>query len=175
MSNQANQAKTLPCGRPAEKYLPPRTSLQLEKCKNQLKAYLLKNGLKYTEQRWKIAELILSTQGHLNAQALVDQVKKKHSEIGAATVYRSIKVLCDALILRESLTDTQGQTFYELFDDHHHDHIVCIDCGQIFEFYDQKLETLQDAVVGKMKFRGAEHRHVVYGRCEYRMTRGSEA
>lgn len=140
---------------------------QFEAWKKQLKAYLTENGLKFTEQRWKIVELILSTSGHLDAQALVEQVKKRHAGIGAATVYRSIKVLCDAEILKESLTDNTGTVFYEFSDGAHHDHIVCLDCGEIFEFYDLKMESLQSAAVEKMDFKEVKHRHVVYANCSY--------
>ncbi len=159
--------KVLPCGRPrpCESTLP--SAKQLEAWQNQLRNYLTSQGLKYTEQRWKIAELILSTGGHLDAQALVDQVRKKHYGIGSATVYRSIKVLCDAAILKESLTDANGRVFYELFDQQHHDHIVCLDCGEIFEFYDQKIETSQSAVIEKLHFEEMRHRHVVYAHCTY--------
>jgi len=140
---------------------------QFEQWKSQLKEYLVAQGLKFTEQRWKIVEHILSTGGHLDAQALVDQVKKRHSEIGAATVYRSIKVLCDANILKESLTDANGRVFYELYGGEHHDHVVCLDCGEIFEFSDHKIESLQSAVIEKMQFKEVKHRHVVYANCAF--------
>ncbi len=141
---------------------------QFENWQKQLKTYLVSEGLKYTDQRWKIAELILSTGGHLDAQALVDQVRKRYSGIGAATVYRTIKVLCDAAILKESLTDSTGRAFYELFDDRHHDHVICRDCGEIFEFHDQKIESLQSAVIEKMGFEEVGHRHVIYAHCTFK-------
>lgn len=160
--------KALPCGRVRDSSglgMKTPSPKQFEVWKQQLREYLTSKELKFTEQRWKIAELILSTGGHLDAQALVEQVKKRHSGIGAATVYRSIKVLCDASILRESLTDASGRVFYELFDGEHHDHIVCLDCGEIFEFCDQKIESLQSAVIERMDFQEVKHRHVVYARC----------
>jgi len=167
MSTQLNLKKTPFCGRArnAQKKLPgPK---QFELWRDQLRNYLISKGLKYTEQRWKIAELILSTGGHVDAQALVEQVKKKHAGIGAATVYRNIKVLCDASILKESLTDSTGRVFYELYDEGHHDHIVCLDCGEIFEFHDEKIEALQSVVAKKMHFEEVRHRHVLYARCTY--------
>lgn len=163
-----SSTKSLPCHRPKGILPPALNSKQLELWKSQLKLYLMEQGLKYTEQRWKIAELILLTEGHLDAQALVEQVRKKHAGIGAATVYRTIKVLCGASLLKESLTDAEGRIFYELYNKQHHDHIVCLDCGKIFEFYDEKMEVLQSAVVAKMKFKEVRHRHVVYAHCDYR-------
>ena len=168
MGKLLNTGKKTPCGRPKNVQEVAPSPKQVEIWQDQLRSYLISQGLKYTEQRWKIAELILATGGHLDAQALVERVKRKHSDIGAATVYRSIKVLCDAQILRESLIDASGRVFYEISGGAHHDHIVCIDCGEIFEFHDQKIESLQSAVVEKMNFKEVRHRHVVYAHCTYR-------
>jgi len=168
MAKQVSSGKTLPCGRSKPSPASPPSAKQFEVWQNQLRNYLIAQGLKYTEQRWKIAELILTMNKHMDAQALVDQVKKRHSEIGAATVYRTIKVLCDAGILKESLTDAHGRIFYEIFDVQHHDHIICLDCGEIFEFSDQKIESLQSAVAQKMNFEEVRHRHVVYAHCTLR-------
>ena len=167
MAKQADSVKFLPCGRSRGNPVRMPTQKQMEAWQQQLRSYLVSQGLKYTDQRWKIAELILSTGGHLDAQAIVDQVRRKHSDIGPATVYRNIKVLCDALILKESLTDAQGRVVYELFDEQHHDHIICIDCGEICEFHDQKIEQLQNVVLEKMNFRETRHRHVIYAHCTF--------
>lgn len=131
----------------------------------QLRDYLGSQNLKYSEQRWKIAEIILASGRHLDAQGLVEQVKVRHPDIGAATVYRSIKVLCDARILKESLVDPQGRVIYELYEDDHHDHIVCTDCGEIFEFHNDKIESLQNSIIKDMNFSQVRHRHVMYVKC----------
>ena len=167
MSKSAESVKLLPCGRPQTHSLRLPAQRQMEAWQKQLRNYLVSQGLKYTDQRWKIAELILSSGGHLDAQSIVDQVRRKHSDIGPATVYRNIKVLCDALILKESLTDAQGRVIYELFDEQHHDHIICLDCGEICEFHDQKIEQLQSAVLEKMNFKESRHRHVIYAHCTF--------
>ncbi len=166
------KADALPCGRPAAAAnaspKPEKFSEKLKEWQEQLRTFLAKEGLKYSEQRWKIAELILSTGGHLDAQALVERVKQLHPDIGAATVYRNLKVLCDANILKESLTDSQGRVIYEIFDDDHHDHIVCMDCGEIFEFHNEKIEALQNSIICDMSFTQVKHRHVIYVKCDYR-------
>lgn len=164
----AKRARTLPCGRPAPEHPGAPAAARLEEWHKQLREYLAGQGLKYSEQRWKIAELILSTGGHLDAQGVVDRVKQKHPDIGAATVYRNLKVLCDARILKESLNDASGRVIYELFDDEHHDHIICTDCGEIFEFHSDKIESLQNTVVRGMQFSEVRHRHVIYAKCSYK-------
>jgi Fur family ferric uptake transcriptional regulator len=139
----------------------------MEQWQAQLREFLTREGLKHSDQRWKIAELILQTGGHLDAQQIVERVKEKHPEIGAATVYRNLKVLCDASILKESLMDPQGRVVYELFDDHHHDHIICLDCGEIFEFHSDRIEDLQSSIARNMDFSEVRHRHVIFAKCTY--------
>jgi Fur family ferric uptake transcriptional regulator len=77
---------------------------------------LSESSLKFTEQRWAIAKTILLTGGHLDAQQIVDKVKSQFPGIGAATVYRSIKVLCEARLLERSHQDVGGRVLYELPD-----------------------------------------------------------
>jgi Fur family transcriptional regulator, ferric uptake regulator len=163
-SNQKSRA--LPCGRPSRAMPAAPKAAKMLEWQNRLRDYLASKSLKYSEQRWKIAEIILESRGHLDAQALMERVKELHPEIGTATVYRSIKVLCDARILKESLVDPQGRVIYELFDDDHHDHIVCTDCGEIFEFHNDKIESLQNNIIRDMNFSQVRHRHVIYVSCK---------
>lgn len=138
---------------------------ELEESQKRLKDYFSAQGLKFTEQRWKIAKQILSGGGHLSAQELVEQVRKSNPGIGAATVYRTIKVLCEASVLKESLSDASGTIYYEAFYEKHHDHIVCLDCGQILEFHDEAIESRQRTVAQKLDFEEEGHRHVIFARC----------
>ena len=172
-----SKEKCLPCGRPivVSKEGDPRNEVsKFDKWHSQLKVYLEKNGLKYSEQRWKIAKLILERRGHFNAQEIVQEVIKAHPGIGPATVYRNLKVLCEARILKETLIDAQGIVIYEAFEELHHDHIVCLDCNEIFEFHDPKIESLQQEVAGEMKFKEVRHRHIIYADCQYKKVNKSK-
>lgn len=160
----------LPCGRPAS---PLSTTKEpggekLDHWKAQLRAYLAAHGLKFSEQRWRIAQHILGTKGHFSAQQIVRDVTRAIPGLGTATVYRNIKVLCDARILKETLIDAGGTMVYEIFDEHHHDHIVCLDCGEIFEFHDETIENSQARVTRDLKFEDVSHRHVIYAHCLYK-------
>jgi len=157
----------LPCGR--ERPTSHQSSFspqRREELKKRLDEFLAEQGLKRSEQRWQIVELILDEGGHLNAQQLVKKVADQYPSIGAATVYRNLKTLCDAKILRETLTDVGGRAVYEPYVDDHHDHVVCLDCQAVFEFADEKIEKLQDELLEEMGFREERHRHIVYVRCE---------
>ena len=158
--------KKLKCGRTIQGSNPP-SDEKLAELHQTLKDYLVEKGLNYTDQRWTIAKLILQTGGHLDAQSVVQRVKRAHPQIGAATVYRAIKVLVEAGILEESHQSKEGLVLYELVDEHHHDHIVCVDCGEIFEFHDDEIEALQDSRARKFDFKVTGHKHVIYGSCTY--------
>ena len=161
------RSNLLPCGRPRTPAPSPLSDEKLEEIHSKLKNYLSAQNLKYTSQRWQIAELILKTAGHLDAGQIVEKVKSEHPSIGAATVYRAIKVLQEAGILIESHQNSQGRILFELPDDEHHDHIICTDCGEIFEFHDAQIENLQHKVAQKFGFVLKEHRHVIRGKCEF--------
>lgn len=164
------KAGQCPCGRPSRQLRGPVDASKFAEWRVRLREYLASQRLKYTEQRWKIAVSILGSGGHVDAQALVSRVRQQHPGIGAATVYRNIKILRDAAILKESLVDSEGRVFYEVFGEDHHDHVVCMDCGHVFEFHNPEIEILQDAAVKSMGFKPAHHQHIVYARCGYKAT-----
>lgn len=158
--------KHLPCGRPQNPRRTPSTK-KIEEWHEKLRAYLGLSELKYTEQRWHIARLILQTGGHLDALGIVERVKHDFPGIGPATVYRTIKVLCDARLLVKSFEDIDGRTIYELADAQHHDHLICLDCGEIFEFHDEDIEQRQTELARKLKFEPDHHHHVIHAHCAY--------
>jgi len=169
--NDQKEPDRLPCGRERPSHHHgaqgnPFSKEHREALKQRLESYLAQQGLKRSEQRWQLVELVFEEGGHLNAQALVKRVGEKYPTMGAATVYRNLKTLCDAKILRETLTDVGGRAVYEPYEEDHHDHVVCLDCNAVFEFADEKIELLQDQLLEEMGFREERHRHIVYVRCE---------
>ena len=163
-----SKAQALPCGRPGHDKLIVPTHQEQQKWHELLNRYLGEKNLKRSEQRWKIAQLIFAIDGHMSAQEIVQQVVQAYPKIGVATVYRNIKLLCDAKILKETLVDHEGRVVYEVFDDKHHDHIVCEDCGRTFEFENPEIEELQEQVARKFSFELTRHRHVIYGHCLFK-------
>lgn len=168
----------LPCGRPlppgkpapAEANAPSkqaRSSRKIERWEQKLVSYLDSKGLKHSSQRLKIMHYILMLPGHFRVQDIAREMQTVSPGIGAATVYRNIKTLCDAGIVRETLVDEDGQMVYEILEDDHHDHLVCLDCRQIFEFHDEEIESLQKKVTEQMRFSESQHRHVIYAHCDY--------
>ena len=131
-----------------------------------LDAYLAKNKLKQTKQRKIILEVFMdSTESHLDAENVYSLLSKEHSNIGLATVYRSLNLLKDAGIL-EQHTFADGRAVFELVNpESHHDHLVCTTCGAIKEFENHEIEHLQDQVAKSLGFKLTSHRLELFGEC----------
>jgi Fur family ferric uptake transcriptional regulator len=156
----------LPCGRKPPRQVQARKST-LAHWQEMLTLYVEAHQLKNSESRNKILAVIAADQTHFNSQELVKRVLASHPEVGAATIYRNIPVLLAAGIIQESLTQESGETLYELSDDSHHDHIVCVDCGAIFEFHEDLIEKTQEKVITDLRFKSVRHKHVIYAQCDF--------
>ncbi|MCP5057591.1 MAG: transcriptional repressor [bacterium] len=128
-----------------------------------LASYLEDHNLKQTKQREAILDVFLEVKGHITGDELYQRVRDRHSNIGYTTVYRTMKLLCDAGLASERHFD-DGITRYEI-EHEHHDHLVCVRCGKIVEFDCQMIETAQDEIVKRYGFRLLRHRHELYGHC----------
>lgn len=155
---------TLPCGRKKSAVSGKNVSKNLD-WKPILDQFLKQKKLRATTQREKVAELIFAKKSHFEVQTLIKEVQAKYPEIGPATVYRSVNTLCEAGLLHESLQTHNGVTLYEAHEEEHHDHIVCMDCGEIFEFHDESIEEAQNKAIKKLGFIEAKHKHVIYAKC----------
>ncbi|NDF15548.1 transcriptional repressor [bacterium] len=155
--------KTLPCGRKQAPHA--HSGAHTNEWKGLLDRYLKEKSLRATRPREQVAEVAMSRETHFDIQTLIKEVRLIHPEISPATVYRSVNTLCEAGILTETLRSQGGVTLYESALEEHHDHVVCMDCGEIFEFHDASVEKAQHKAIESMGFEEVRHRHVVYARC----------
>ncbi|OFZ66802.1 MAG: transcriptional repressor [Betaproteobacteria bacterium RBG_16_56_24] len=128
--------------------------------------HLKKAGLKSTLPRLKVLELLESAQDrHLTAEDIYRKLHEAGEEIGLATVYRALTQFEAAgLVTRHNFEG--GQAVFELERGPHHDHIVCVRCGRVDEFYDKVIEERQRAVAKKLGFKLHEHTMTLYGECD---------
>ena len=164
---ESETSSTLNCGRPVSNELKLGTRKRITELLDRLKQYLIEHNQNITEQRWQIAEAILGSKQHSTAQEMVKIVQEQYPSISTATIYRNIKTLVEAKLLKESLIDSENRVVYEPYDEDHHDHIVCLDCGHIFEFHSEKVEKAQQDILTQHEFEEESHRHILYGRCAY--------
>ena len=128
--------------------------------------YLQDKGIRNSAQREKILDIFLGTGKHMTAFELLDMVKGQAPEIGQATVYRAIKVICDAG-LAEEIDFGDGTRRYELKYGHkHHDHLICTVCGRLIEVYNQDIERLQKKMCDDFNFKSQSHRLHIFGICK---------
>ena len=128
-----------------------------------LARYLEDHNLKQTKQREAILDVFLGASGHVTSEDLFQRVRDSHPSIGYTTVYRTLKLLCDAGLAMERHFE-DGVTRYEI-EHEHHDHLVCTKCGKIVEFECQMIETAQNEIAERYGFRVLRHRHELYGHC----------
>jgi Fur family ferric uptake transcriptional regulator len=140
-----------------------------------LAAWIASRGLKATRQRDLIVDTFFSTEGHLSVDELLEKAKQRDATLGAATVYRTMKILTDAG-LASARHFEGGQTRYEAaLDRHHHDHLICTSCGTIVEFENERIEELQDRVAGDHDFTVTHHKMELYGLCKECRTKDAAA
>lgn len=121
-------------------------------------------GLKVTDQRLAILEVLSRGRAHVSAQEVFENVKPKYKEIGFATVYRFLKQLSE----REFVTEVRMGSLparYELTPKAHHDHLTCSKCGKIVEFENRDIEDLQILVAKNNGFQLTGHVLELYGIC----------
>ena len=127
--------------------------------------YLRTNRLKTTGQREAIVDEFLRSHGHVSIDEVLTRVRKRHSRVGHATVYRTLKLLTESELAEPRHFD-DGQTRYEVKDQHHHDHLICMKCGLILEFEDEEIEKLQDLDAQRLGgFKIMRHKLELYGLC----------
>lgn len=128
-------------------------------------------GLKVTVPRVKILNILETTQQrHLSAEDVYKELLAAGEDIGLATVYRVLTQFEAAgLVCRHHFEG--GQSVFELNRGGHHDHLVCIKCGVIVEFFEEIIEERQRAIAEQRGFRIADHSLVIYGVCPDCQTR----
>ena len=133
-----------------------------------LNAYMDKKGLRSTGQRRTIADTFFNGPRHITIEELLSRARQADPRIGYATVYRTLKLFSESGIANEH-NFGDGPTRYELADegvDHHHDHLICLECRRIIEFHDEAIEELQAKLAARLGFEMASHKHEIYGVCD---------
>jgi Fur family ferric uptake transcriptional regulator len=129
------------------------------------KEHLRRQGLKSTAQRDDIAHVFFASKRHISVEELYHAVKQVNPRIGYATVYRTMKLLTECGLAVESHF-RDGEARYEGTEGHHHDHLICVQCGKIVEFEEDRIEALQAEVASQLGFKFTGHKMELYGICQ---------
>jgi Fur family ferric uptake transcriptional regulator len=125
---------------------------------------LRKAGLKITLPRLKILEIFEKSElRHLSAEDMYKELLDSGEDIGLATVYRVLTQFESAgLVTRHNFEG--GHSVFELDDGEHHDHMVCVESGEVIEFFNEEIEVLQRAMAREHGFELLDHNLVLYVR-----------
>ena len=126
----------------------------------------LKNsGLKATLPRIKVLEVFQkSSQRHMSAEDVFRVLLAEDADVGLATVYRVLMQFEQAGILSRTHFET-GKAVFELDEGKHHDHLVCLNCGRVEEFYDAEIESRQRSIAQARGFDLQDHALALYAAC----------
>jgi Fur family ferric uptake transcriptional regulator len=143
------------------------TLISYETLLEDFKKLLKSNNLKYTTQRELILQIIYDNDGHFTPEDIYNLIKISYPDVklGIATVYRTLTLLEDADIVSSISFGTQGKK-YEFGLKEHHDHLVCLECGGIEEFFDDTIEKQQEEIAKKFNFKMTDHIMKIIGTCQ---------
>ncbi len=134
--------------------------------KNVFFSFIKGKGFKYTPERNAVIEAIAGFKGHFDAEELCDRLKKSGEDVSRATVYRSLPLLVQSGIIKETVHSIDKTSYEVVLGKEHHDHLVCITCGKYIEFRNDEIERLQNKVCGNSGFEPVDHLMSVRGYCD---------
>ncbi len=122
-------------------------------------------GLKVTTPRLRILHILEESNDHLRAEDIYRILSERGGDVGLATVYRVLTQFSEAgLVKRHHFSEDHA--VFELDRGEHHDHIVCVKCGEVREFIDQEIEKRQNDIARQFQYEITDHSLYLYGICE---------
>ncbi|MFI5358525.1 MAG: Fur family transcriptional regulator [Halanaerobiales bacterium] len=125
------------------------------------------NNYKLTAQRRDILDVLIDNSGkHYSAEELYAEVKKINPDIGLATVYRTLELMCQLGIAHQLDFDSNYKRYELSLEGEHHHHLICVECGKIVEFTDEDMEDFEKRLEKDYDFRIIDHNIKVFGYCK---------
>ena len=125
---------------------------------------LRSEGLRYTKQRQAVWDEIRKSDEHRDAEEIYTKLKSNGVRVSRATIYRTIDVLVKNKLVRKMDVGEGRSLFEPRLDNRHHDHMICMDTGNIIEFFDEELENLQEKIAEKYGYKVIRHVHQLFVR-----------
>lgn len=126
-----------------------------------LEELCLQKGMRMTEQRRIIAQVLASAHDHPDVEELYRRASAVDPNISISTVYRTVKLFEDSGII-ERHDFGQGRARYETLPEEHHDHLIDLRTGTVIEFRDEEIEKLQEKIARKLGYKLVDHRLELY-------------
>ncbi len=133
--------------------------------KRVLEDFLNRKGLRFTKEREAILEGVASLSGHFDLEELLLSLRGKGLKVSRASVYRTLPLLVESGLVEEVERVDKHAHYEATFGVRHHDHMLCMNCGRVIEFYSPDLERLQERLCRSRGFRGETHTLEIRGQC----------
>lgn len=127
--------------------------------------FLRSQKLKLTGERMAILSAVLTRDTHFDAETLHAGLRAKGGDISRATVYRTLDLLVQCGLVRKNSLGSSHANYEAARDNEHHDHLICLNCNKIMEFYRPDLEVLQEEICAENSFKAMHHSLQIFGLC----------
>ena len=137
----------------------------MKKAKKKFLEFLQRNGLKLTLAREIILETVLSQKHHFEVEKIYEIIRKKHQTISRATIYRTISLLLKAGFIKKVMPCIESDCYETIFEQPHHLHFVCTECGKIIEMPSNEIEKIYYDLAKTIDFEIRELNFTAKGIC----------
>jgi Fur family ferric uptake transcriptional regulator len=127
--------------------------------------FLRNKGLKLTKERFEVLNAVFSFHEHFDPEHLYLKIRNSGLKASRASVYRTLSLLVECGLVEKVTRTERGNVYEHTFGHKHHDHIICVSCGEIIEFYSGKIENIQNDICKRNNFSGVSHTLEIKGYC----------
>jgi Fur family transcriptional regulator, ferric uptake regulator len=139
--------------------------MDIELAKENFTKYLKSGNYRITPERFIILEAVLMIEGHFDADELFFQMKTNGQKVSRATVYNTLDLLQDCGLISKYRFGENHSRYEKAFGRPHHHHLICLECGDIIEFVNDKIENIQEEVCTTNSFKSQTSTLQIFGVC----------
>jgi Fur family transcriptional regulator, ferric uptake regulator len=133
---------------------------------DRFRRFLREHRQPVTRQRDLVAEVVFLSDGHLSVEQIQNQLRDRGENVGLATVYRTLDVLVRSGLVRAHDFGQGFKRYEPMPAQTHHEHLICVRCGRVDEFSNERLERMLPIIADEHNFQHQRHRVEVYGLCQ---------